>query len=162
MLCFTAEACPPSLTTEQHSHQYPPSISFCWDLPCLSVGAKKIQWPRAKPGALPHQQHLAPRPLASLASVSQCNAGENDTGREAGGAEPLLASGLLSALTVIWKQSQPLQQGKTGSSLFSSLYWASHGFQNMYTHLSTNLLQASTCCLEQSCRFLYTGKLSLL
>lgn len=148
--------------TEQHSHKSSPSTSFFLDLPCLSVGAQKIRWPYAKPGPLPHQQHPAARLLVSLLSVSQSNTGENDMGREAEGAEPLLACGLLSALTVIWKQSQPLQQGRSGCSLFSNLFWASDSPQNMYTHLSTNLLQASTHCLVHSCRFFYVGKLSLL
>lgn len=148
--------------TEQHSHKSPPSTSFFLDLLCLSVGAKKIRWPSAKSGLLPHQQHAAARLLVSLPSVSLRNAGENDMGRDAEDAEPLLESGLLSALAVIWKQSQPLQQGRAGCSLFSSLFWASHGSQNMYSQLSTNLLQASTHCLEHSCRFFYMGKLSLL
>ena len=96
MLCFTADACNRDLSSLAQSsiHKSPPSISFFLDLPCLSVGARKIRWPSAKPGPLPHQQHPVARLLLSLPSVSQHNTGENDTGREAEGAEPLLTSGL--------------------------------------------------------------------
>lgn len=45
--------------------------------------------------------------LAPLCPTRQC-CGENDMEGKAEGTEPLLASGLLSALVVIWKQSQPL------------------------------------------------------
>lgn len=168
MLHFTAEVCNRDLSLhEPPSHgaaltQIPIQHQFLLGLAMSFCGSQKD--PMAKCKAWTSAPSAAPccRPLVSLPDVSQHSTEENDTRRQAEGAEPLLASGLLLALAVIWKQSQLLWQGRAGLLLFSSLFWASHGSQNMYTHLSTNLPRASTHSLEHSCRFFYRGKLSLL
>lgn len=79
-------------------------------------------------------------------------------GKDAEGAEPLLALMLLSALSAIMKPSQHLHQGRAGRSIFSSLIGASHGSQNMCMHLSTHLHRTSMYCLEHRWRFFLRGK----
>lgn len=118
MLCFTTDICNRGFSPFSHecplhraalTHIPTQLHSFLSDLPWLSMRAKKSLRPDAKSGPLPHQQHLAARQPVSLSSplyhtTWQCW-GENDMEGEAEGTEPLLASGLLSALVVIWKQS---------------------------------------------------------
>ena len=98
MLCFTAEACNRDLSFshEPPSHraaltQIPTQNQFLLGLAMSCCGSQKDPVAKCKAWAFAPSAAPAARPLVSLPSASQCSAGENDTGREAEGAEPLLA-----------------------------------------------------------------------